>query len=139
VLATIASGMVAVLAWQSPSLPDRLTSAEFWRLSTSLSEPPGTFFSDNVVSNELSYAQTVPHFRLLRRGGVYLGVGPEQNFTFISAMEARLAIVVDIRRENLLLHLLYKTTNHMTRAVTTKDTKKSIYHEVVMSCAHPVS
>ena len=108
VLATLASATVAILAWQSPSLPVRLTSADFWRLSTSLSEPPGTFFSDNVVSNELSYAQTVPHFRLLRRGGVYLGVGPEQNFTFISAMEARLAIIVDIRRENLLLHLLYK-------------------------------
>lgn len=108
VLAAIASGMVAILAWQSPSLPDRLTSAEFWRLSTSLSEPPGAFISDNIVSNELSYAQTVPHFRLLRRSGVYLGVGPEQNFTFISTMEARLAIVVDIRRENLLLHLLYK-------------------------------
>jgi hypothetical protein len=108
VLATLASATVAVLAWQSLSLPDRLTSAEFWHLSTRLSEAPGTFISDNVVSNELSYAQTVPHFRLLRRGGVYLGVGPEQNFTFISAMEARLAIVMDIRRENLLLHLLYK-------------------------------
>jgi len=60
------------------------------------------------VSNELSYAQTVPHVESLRRDGVYLGIGPEQNFTFIAAMAPRLAFIVDIRRENLLLHLLYK-------------------------------
>jgi hypothetical protein len=39
---------------------------------------------------------------------VYLGVGPEQNFTYIAAIRPRLAFVTDIGRGNLHLHLLYK-------------------------------
>ena len=41
-------------------------------------------------------------------GGLYLGVGPEQNFTYIAALRPRMAFIVDIRRGNLLEHLLYK-------------------------------
>jgi hypothetical protein len=44
----------------------------------------------------------------IRPGGVYLGVGPEQNFTYIAAIRPRLAIITDIRRGNLQLHLMYK-------------------------------
>jgi hypothetical protein len=44
----------------------------------------------------------------VRPGGVYLGVGPEQNFTYIAAMQPRMAFITDIRRGNLQLHLLYK-------------------------------
>src|SRR4029453_18713482 len=43
-----------------------------------------------------------------KRGGVYLGVGPEQNFTYIVALKPRIAFIFDIRRENLLEHLMYK-------------------------------
>jgi hypothetical protein len=39
---------------------------------------------------------------------VYLGVGPDQNFSYIAHLRPSLAIVIDIRRENLLLHLLFK-------------------------------
>ena len=39
---------------------------------------------------------------------VYLGVGPEQNFTYIAALKPRMAFIVDIRRGNLQLHLMYK-------------------------------
>jgi hypothetical protein len=39
--------------------------------------------------------------------GVYVGVGPYQNFTYISALDPDIAFVVDIRRKNLLHHLLY--------------------------------
>jgi hypothetical protein len=39
---------------------------------------------------------------------VYLGVGPEQNFTYIARLRPATAFVVDIRRDNLALHLLYK-------------------------------
>jgi hypothetical protein len=43
-----------------------------------------------------------------RGGGVYLGVGPDQNFSYIAHARPSLAILVDIRRDNLLLHLLFK-------------------------------
>jgi hypothetical protein len=39
---------------------------------------------------------------------VYLGVGPEQNYTYIAAMRPQIAFILDIRRGNLLEHLLYK-------------------------------
>jgi len=90
-------------------LPEKLTSAEFWQLSVALSEPDATFFSDNLVSNEMSFAQVVPQLRAaVRPGGVYLGVGPEQNFTYLAAVRPRFAFIVDLRRANLLLHLMYK-------------------------------
>jgi hypothetical protein len=39
---------------------------------------------------------------------VYLGVAPDQNFTYIVATRPRLAFIIDIRRGNLLQHLMYK-------------------------------
>jgi hypothetical protein len=39
---------------------------------------------------------------------VYLGVGPEQNFTYLVALQPKLAFIIDIRRQNMLEHLLYK-------------------------------
>jgi hypothetical protein len=45
---------------------------------------------------------------------VYLGVGPEQNFTYISALRPRIAFIVDIRRENMLEMLMYKTLFEMS-------------------------
>ena len=35
-------------------------------------------------------------------------MGPEQNFTYIAALEALIAFVIDIRRGNLHLQLMYK-------------------------------
>jgi len=89
------------------SAPDRLADEDFWRLVTSLSEPPGVFrHSENLVSNEDLFPHTI---RLLRsRGGVYIGVGPEQNFSYIARIQPGMAFVVDIRQENRNLHLLYK-------------------------------
>jgi hypothetical protein len=43
-----------------------------------------------------------------RRNGVYVGVGPEQNFTYIVAIQPRLAFILDIRRDNLVELLMYK-------------------------------
>ena len=39
---------------------------------------------------------------------MYLGVAPDQNFTYIVAIQPRIAFIVDIRRGNLLQHLMYK-------------------------------
>ena len=99
----------------SVDLPDKLTDKEFWQLTEDLSEPDGTFRSDNVLSNEMVFARLLPD--LLSRtspGGVYLGVGPEQNFTYIVAMRARLAFITDIRRANLHLLLMYKALFEMS-------------------------
>jgi hypothetical protein len=41
-------------------------------------------------------------------GGVYIGVGPDQNFSYIARIRPAEAFIVDIRRDNLLLHLLFK-------------------------------
>ena len=89
------------------TLPAQLTDSDFWRLSESLSEPPGSFtHSDNLVSNEVQYVHVI---RLLNhRGGVYVGVGPEQNFSYIARLRPEMAFVVDIRQENRNLHLMYK-------------------------------
>src|SRR5262249_45166848 len=38
----------------------------------------------------------------------YVGVGPDQNFTYIAALKPRIAFIVDIRRQNMLPHLMYK-------------------------------
>jgi hypothetical protein len=89
------------------SLPEALTDQEFWSAVEAFSEPPGQFpLSDNLVSNEAHFADTIRWFR--PSGGVYVGVGPEQNFSYIAGLRPSIAFVIDIRRENLALHLLYK-------------------------------
>jgi hypothetical protein len=89
------------------TLPAALSDRELWALIEALSEPAGAFtLSDNVVSNEPHFAEAV---RWLRpAGGAYIGVGPEQNFSYIAGLRPAMAFIIDIRRENLALHLLYK-------------------------------
>ncbi len=75
----------------------------------SLSEPEGYFDSDNFVSNEAGYLKVLPALRRLGiRGGVYLGVGPDQNYSYIAEIESDLAFLIDIRKQNALQHLYYK-------------------------------
>src|SRR4029450_6213885 len=94
-------------ACRSSTLPPAMSDAAFWALTESLSEPAGTFaISDNLVSNEPGFAENARWLRA--RGGVYVGVGPEQNFSYIAALRPATAFVIDIRRENRNLHLLYK-------------------------------
>lgn len=117
----LARAMVAVLgcaallttcatqpAW-ADTLPDRLSDRDFWSLIEDASEQEGTFQLENVVSAEAAYQRIIPEMlQALDPGGAYLGVGPEQNFTYISALRPRIAFIVDVRRQNLLEHLLYK-------------------------------
>src|SRR5688572_22429796 len=89
--------------------PDSLTNAEFWKFFTSMSEPGGTFLSENFVSNEVSFQDVIPTLqKSLTKDGVYLGVGPEQNFTYIANLKPRLAVIFDIRRQNAMHHLMFK-------------------------------
>ncbi|TAK16087.1 MAG: hypothetical protein EPO35_06055 [Acidobacteria bacterium] len=99
----------------APALPERLTDAEFWALSSELSEPAGSFRSENLVSNETMYQWPIPDLkRTVTPGAVYMGVAPDQNFTYITAVKPRMAFIVDIRRGNLLEHLLYKALFEMS-------------------------
>jgi hypothetical protein len=86
-----------------------LTDAEFWQLFSTMSEPGGSFSSENFVSNEMTFQHVIPALqKTVRSDGVYLGVGPEQNFTYIANLKPRLAIIFDIRRQNAMAHLMYK-------------------------------
>jgi hypothetical protein len=91
------------------SLPVRLTDQEFWKLVTDFSEADGQFRSDNLLSNEVWLQYVIPDLmKSAKTGRVYLGVGPEQNFTYMTALKPAMAFIVDIRRGNLDLHLVYK-------------------------------
>jgi hypothetical protein len=82
---------------------------EFAGAVAALSEPGGYFDTDNLISNESSYLHALgPLERLGLRGGAYIGVGPDQNFSYITHLRPSVAFVLDIRRDNLLEHLLFK-------------------------------
>jgi len=81
-----------------------------------LSERDGYFDTDNLISNESSYQQVLPELRKRRvQGGAYVGVGPDQNFTYIAATRPEIAFIIDVRRDNLLLHLLFKGLFELSR------------------------
>jgi hypothetical protein len=95
---------------QRPAAEDAGKARDAWSdLVQKLSEPDASFFSDNIISNETSYLQVTSDLdKLAKPGGAYIGVGPEQNFTYIALTKPKVAFIVDIRRQNMLLHLLYK-------------------------------
>src|ERR1700688_1316677 len=95
-------------------LPKQLTDEAFWNLVTQFSESGGYFRSDNFVSNEMTFQYVIKDLKKAKPGGVYLGVGPDQNFTYIVAMQPRMAIIFDIRRQNVMQHLMYKALIEMS-------------------------
>ena len=97
------------------SVPDRLADTTFWRLMTDYSEPWGTFRSENLVSNETSLQWVIPDLAAgIAPGSVYLGVAPDQNFTYIVALKPSIAFIVDIRHQNAIQHLMYKALIEMS-------------------------
>ncbi len=91
------------------SAPAVVTDSEFARLVEQLSEDPGYFWSNNYISNETSYLHVLDDLAEMGiEGGAYIGVGPNQNFTYIAATKPELAFIVDIRRQNLVEHLIFK-------------------------------
>ncbi|MBI3949195.1 MAG: hypothetical protein HY314_01890 [Acidobacteria bacterium] len=81
----------------------------FAELIAQLSEEGGYFPSDNLISNESGYQKVLEKLHELNvRGGVYIGVGPEQNFTYIAQVRPVRAFILDIRRDNMLQHLVFK-------------------------------
>lgn len=99
----------------SGELPHELSDRAFWKMIGEFSEPGGFFRSDNLVSNETAFQHPIPALKQrTSSGGIYLGVGPDQNFTYIAAFRPRMAFIVDIRRQNMLLHLMYKALFEMS-------------------------
>jgi hypothetical protein len=94
---------------------DGLSAAEFARLNQDISEEGGYFRSDNFTSNETPYLHVVDKLKKLgANGGAYIGVGPEQNFTYIAKVRPRIAFIVDIRRQAMIQHLMYKAVFHLS-------------------------
>jgi hypothetical protein len=70
-------------------------------------------------------------------GGAYIGVGPEQNFTYIAKLRPRIAFIIDIRRQAIIQHLMFKALFHLaptrlqylsmllSRSVADKDKTKA--------------
>lgn len=97
-------------------VPTQLGDEEFWKLATALSEEDGTFRSDNLLSNELNFQYVIPELiQKARQGRVYMGVGPEQNFTYIAALKPAMAFIVDIRHGNFDVHLMYKALFELSK------------------------
>jgi hypothetical protein len=94
---------------------ESISAAEFARMIREFSEDGGYFMSDNFTSNETSYLHIVDKLRELGvAGGAYIGVGPEQNFTYIAKIRPRIAFIVDIRRQAMIQHLMYKAIFHLS-------------------------
>lgn len=90
-------------------LPPQIGDDELWKMVTSMSEPDGDFRFENFFSNELQYQFVIPTLKsTTRTGGVYMGVGPEQNFTYIAALQPKIAFITDIRRQNMIELMMYK-------------------------------
>ncbi len=113
------SALVALFALSATAaaqdVPSRLADTTYWRLVTEMSEPSGNFPSDNLLSNETSLQYVIPALTASTKpGGVYVGVAPEQNFTYLAALKPKIAFIVDIRDENSLLLLVYKALFEMS-------------------------
>jgi hypothetical protein len=112
---------LAPIRAQDHGLGPVISDSAFWRMIATFSEEAGTFRYENLLSNETSYQQVIPSLLKAVRSqpldmkrlnptimGAYLGVGPEQNFTYIAAIEPQISFIIDIRRQNMLEHLVYK-------------------------------
>ena len=102
-------GVARLSVKAADTLPGQYTDAEFWRMVTDFSEAGGDYQFENFVSNEISYQEVLPELsRLVKPGGVYLGVASEQNFTYIDVVRPKVAFIFDVRRQNTLQLLMYK-------------------------------
>ena len=104
---TVGSGRAQPVAPPAPGFAAQIAA---------LSEAEGYFDTDNLISNESSYLTVVPDIdRATFKGGAYIGVGPDQNFSYIAAARPSIAFIIDVRRDNLLLQLLFKALFSLSR------------------------
>ena len=111
---------LAAQSWQpSPraeSQGEIIPVEEFSRIIQDFSEEGGYFLSDNFVSNETSYLHVMDKLQEIGTvgEGAYIGVGPEQNFSYIAELRPRIAFIVDIRRQAMVQQLMYKALFHLS-------------------------
>jgi hypothetical protein len=99
----------SVSAGGIPTAAGALSDSAFAALVTRVSEAGGFFDTDNLISNESGYLKVIGALaREGVRGGAYIGVGPDQNLSYIAHVRPEVAFITDIRRDNLLQHLLLK-------------------------------
>ena len=109
------SAQSPVPAGAASDFPAAISNADFAGLMAALSERDGSFHTDNYVSNETMISEAIDlledrsHVR-----GAYIGVGPEQNFSYIVTLRPEIAFILDIRRDNLLQHLMYKAVAELS-------------------------
>jgi hypothetical protein len=107
---------LVVLFAAPPLQAQRLSDSSFAALVARLSEAGGVFDSDNIISNEASYLQIASQLTKNGvHGGAYIGVGPDQNFSYVALIRPSIAFMLDIRRDNMLEHLLFKSLFEMSR------------------------
>ena len=116
-LAVLVTGCIAstiISARAADTLPAELSDAAYWKMISDFSEPD-KYYTPVLTSNEVLYQHVLPQLtKTVAPGGVYLGVGPEQNFRYIAALRPKIAFLVDIRRDMMLEHLVYKALFEMT-------------------------
>jgi len=104
----------ATIPWPRQTSPQaaadiQVSTEQFGRYIEQWSEPEGYFDSDNFISNETSYLHVIDDLRQrVKPGGIYIGVGPDQNLSYIAHTRPALAVITDIRRQNMLEHLWFK-------------------------------
>src|SRR5580765_3497576 len=89
--------VLAVVPWvrQGRAQP----AGSFAALIERLSEEGGQFDTDNLISNERTFLDVVPALKAGGvSGGAYIGVGPDQNFSYIAQIRPAMAFIIDIRR-----------------------------------------
>ena len=100
---------IGAAACSAQAPPVEVASSPFAEVIERLSEEPGYFDTDNLISNESSYLHVMDGLDALEvRGGAFIGVGPDQSFSYIARIRPELAVMIDVRRDNLLLHVLFK-------------------------------
>jgi hypothetical protein len=108
--------VLAGILLNAAPVPEQLSDEQFWKMATEFSENDGEFRSDNLLSNETTFQYVIPDIlKVAKQGRAYLGVGPEQNFTYIAALRPSIAFIIDIRHGNFDVHLLYKALFELSR------------------------
>jgi hypothetical protein len=94
---------------QTKQLPTALSDSAFWNIISTFSENEQPF-TTYLVSNETFYPDLVRQLLVANvRPGAYIGVAPEQNYHYIAALRPRIAFVLDIRRQAVMQHLMFKS------------------------------
>ena len=100
----------------TPAPASAPATTEFAKLIERLSDSGGYFDSDNLISNEASFQHVMGALRKRGvTGGAYIGVGPDTSFTYIAQIRPQLALITDIRRDNLVQHFWFKALFALAR------------------------